>query len=288
MASTRQREELAKFLRAHRAALTPQVVSVPAGRRRKTPGLRREEVAQLADVGVTWYTWLEQGRDIRMSRQTLERIAHALRLTATDRTYLFDLVEPAHEDVHYQVDAPIQAVLDALQSPAMVVNARFDVLAFNRLIDEIYKFDAYHGRFARNLIWRGFMDPARRALYVDWEKDLPVLIRLLRAQYASHLGDASFEELVAELCDASPAFARVWQAQSTQPVSLTYTIRFNVPRLGALTLQSTRFYLADRPGDMLLVMLPADSQTAAILAKERRRLMAAGRTAPRGNGGGRA
>src|SRR5262249_49502792 len=80
--ATTQREELGKFLRARRAALKPELVSMPAGRRRRTPGLRREEVAQLADVGVTWYTWLEQGRDIHVSRQTVERIAHALRLTA--------------------------------------------------------------------------------------------------------------------------------------------------------------------------------------------------------------
>jgi len=270
--ATRQREELGKFLRARRAALKPELVSMPAGRRRRTPGLRREEVAQLADVGVTWYTWLEQGRDIHVSRQTVERIAHALRLTASDRAYLFNLLEPAREQLSQRVDAPIQSVLDALASPAEVVNARWDVLAFNQLADEIFKFDHYRGRFARNLIWRGFVDPARRALYVDWEKDLGVLVRFLRAQYASHLDDASFEELVSALCKASPEFVRMWDAQSTQPVSLLYTIRLTAPRLGALTVQSTRFFLADRPGDMLLVLLPADPQTAAILAKEGRRL----------------
>jgi transcriptional regulator with XRE-family HTH domain len=281
MAPTRRREELASFLRARRAALSPEAARLPAGNRRRTPGLRREEVAQLADVGVTWYTWLEQGRDIRMSRETLERIACALRLSPTDRAYLFDLVDLAKRPLTREVDPPVQAVLDALEFPAMVINARFDVLAFNPLMDEIYRFDAYQGRFARNLIWRNFMDPTRRKLYANWENDWPRAVRILRAQYASRVEDASFEELIANLCESSPEFRRAWRSHSTEELSLVDTIRLDAPRLGALTLQSTRFLLADRPGDVLFVMVPADAQTRAALAKEGRRLTVTRRTMPR-------
>ncbi len=279
MASTRQREELAKFLRARRAALTPELVRVPAGRRRRTPGLRREEVAQLADVGVTWYTWLEQGRDIRMSRETLDRIAHALRLTPSDRDYLFNLLTLTQKTLTRAVEGPVQSVLDTLESPAMVLNARYDVLAFNRLMDEMYNFDGYSGRFARNLVWQGFMEPTRRALYPDWEKDMAALVRSLRARYASHLGDANFEELIAALCESSPEFARVWFAQSIQPASLVYAFRLNVAGRGVLSFECTRFFLDERLGDLLVVFVPADARTAAILAK-RRRLLRSG-TRPR-------
>ncbi len=275
------RAELAQFLRARRAKLTPEAANLPARRRRRTPGLRREEVAQLAQVGVTWYTWLEQGRDIHPSRQTLERIADALRLTPTDRAYVFGLIELAHEPLTDGVDPSVQSVLDGFTFPAMVANARLDVLGFNSLLNELYRIDAHEGRFSRNLIWRCLMDPELRALYLDWEKDILVFIGFLRNQYASHIGDSSFEELIAELYRSSPFFARAWSQRATQPVSLVYHLRLRAPRLGELQFQSTRFYLAGGRGDMLFAMAPADSRTAALLAKERRRLEAGRKSPPR-------
>lgn len=116
-----RRLELKAFLRARREALRPESTGLSPGPRRRTPGLRREEVASLADVGVTWYTWLEQGREISVSRATLLRIAHALRLTPTDETYLLGLagLEPTHADTApqpYSVESNLKAVLEALSS----------------------------------------------------------------------------------------------------------------------------------------------------------------------------
>jgi len=269
--STR-RKELAGFLRARRGGLTPEAARLPAGKRRRTPGLRREEVAQLADVGVTWYTWLEQGRNIHVSRETLERIAHALRLTPSDQQYLFDLVNRTREAVTSTVDYPVQAVLDGMAFPAMVTNARLDVLAFNRVLDALYQMDAHQGRFARNLIWRGFMDPVRRALYAEWSEPMSALVGFLRSQYASRMEDPNFEDLITELSRSSSEFSRMWRGRATQKLLLVYDLRLNAPRLGMLSFHSTRFNLADRPGDLLFVLVPADARTAAMLAKERRRL----------------
>jgi len=240
--STR-RKELAGFLRARRGALTPEVAKLPTGKRRRTPGLRREEIAQLADVGVTWYTWLEQGRNIHVSRETLERIAHALRLTPSDKQYLFDLVNLTRESVTNKVDHPVQAVLDALAFPAMLANARLDVLAFNRLLDALYQMDANEGRFARNLIWRGFMDPVRRALYAEWSEPMTALVGFLRSQYTSRMEDTSFEDLITELSRSSPEFSRMWRGRATEKLSLVYDLRLSASRLGILSFHSTRFIL---------------------------------------------
>src|SRR5260370_26563263 len=274
--STR-RKELGGFLRARRGALTAEAAKLPTGKRRRTPGLRREEVAQLADVGVTWYTWLEQGRNIHVSRETLERIAEALRLTPSDKQYLFDLINLTRESVTDGVDHPVQAVVDALAFPAMVANARLDVLAFNRLMDALYQMDGYAGRFARNLIWRGFMDPVRRALYAEWSEPMTALVGFLRSQYASRMEDSTFEDLIAELSRSSPEFSRMWRSRATERLLLVYDLRLNASRLGILSFHSTRFILADRPGDLLFVLVPADARTAAIVEKERRGLRASRR-----------
>src|SRR5271166_4946470 len=157
------RDELAKFLRARRAALQPEMFGFSSGKRRRTPGLRREEVASLALVGVTWYTWLEQGRDIRVSAGVLDRTAKALRLSPSDTTYLFVLagyVRPETDASTSQVDARLQQIIDGFTAgPAMISNGRFDCVAFNHLADIIYQWDAYKGPFARNFLWRSFMDP---------------------------------------------------------------------------------------------------------------------------------
>src|SRR5262245_5508982 len=223
-----RRAELGVFLRARRAAVLPEQAGMPRGKRRLTPGLRREEVAVLANMGVTWYTWLEQGRDINVSAKTLRQVSSALSLSASDEIYLFTLAGlPIPRDVRradLKDPASLQGVLDGFTTgPAVMFGPTFDVLGYNRVWNFIYAIGSYRGPFARNHVYRLFMDPMRRRLYVDYEVVARHMVGLLRAQYADHVGAPEFRQLLDALTAASPEFARLWQAagwMSTLPDTL--------------------------------------------------------------------
>src|SRR5689334_15098803 len=140
--SKARRDELAAFLRARRARVGPEAVGLPPGPRRRTPGLRREELAQLAGVGVTWYTWLEQGRPINASVQVLSAVARALRLDPAERDHLFRLAgtpAPPADPAAPVLDRTCQVILDGLDPmPAVISNGRFDVLLHNAAYDALF------------------------------------------------------------------------------------------------------------------------------------------------------
>jgi transcriptional regulator with XRE-family HTH domain len=270
-AATARRNELREFLVARRAAVTPQSAGLSAGIRRRTPGLRREEVAALAGVGVTWYTWLEQGRDIRVSPQTLTRIADALRLSPTDTSYLFSLAGLPHERVanrdgdNVHVAHALQAAVDAFRAPAFVVSYRWDVLAFNLLADRIYRFADYSGPFALNHIWRLFMDPVRRAIYPDWEMFAAFSVGIVRMAYSNYRADAGFNDLLRALSESSPDFKRLWDAQQTQLLSHR-PVQLLAPGFGELHVTSLRFHSFG--DDRTLILLPpADVATERLFAR---------------------
>ncbi len=174
---SKRRDELADFLRTRRAALQPGDVGLPNGGRRRTAGLRREEVAQLAGVGVTWYTWLEQGRDVRASLDVLEALARALRLTATERTHLLLLGRgeepPPPKSPAERVSPTLKRMMKSLDpNPAFVLGRRWDYLAWNRAACAVFGDFEKVPRGARNHVWLTFMDPARRELWLDWERGM--------------------------------------------------------------------------------------------------------------------
>jgi transcriptional regulator with XRE-family HTH domain len=208
------REELASFLRSRRARVQPGDVGLTSGSRRRTPGLRREEVAQLADVGVSWYTWLEQGRDIQVSEPFLERLSRALRLTPTERAHLFELASgrPAPRPVlaPATVSPALQRVLDAHPYPALAATMRWDVLAWNQPAALLYG-DFGDGRpELRNGVWRMFMSPASRAQLPDWARAARNTVARFRLDAARAADRAPFDALVAELSRVSPEFVRLW------------------------------------------------------------------------------
>jgi transcriptional regulator with XRE-family HTH domain len=266
-----RRRELKEFLMARRAAVSPASAGLPPGTRRRTPGLRREELATLASVGITWYTWLEQGRDIRVSADTLHRIARALRLTPTDTEYLFALagVPRADRDADEgaaQLHAGVQPLLDAIAAPAFVVNAYWDVEAYNDFADRIYHFNRGHGRFARNHMWRFFMDPERQALYVDWEPMVGTAVGILRVAYARRVGDRYFDDLIAALVDGSPIFSREWRSQQTAPLTAG-RVRLRVRGYGELRVTSMRLRFSESEDCLLVVLPPFDRSSARLLAR---------------------
>jgi transcriptional regulator with XRE-family HTH domain len=271
--ATPGRDELRQFLVARRAAVSPQSAGLAAGMRRRTPGLRREEVAALAGVGVTWYTWLEQGRDIRVSPQALRRIAEALRLSSTDTSYLFALAGLQHAqtlnpDRSVAVDRSLQVALDAFRAPAFLLGYCWDVEAFNSLADRIYRFNEYSGPYARNHVWRLFMDPTRRAAYLDWDAFARFTVGVFRMSYAQHRSDAYFESLISTLQQSSAQFKRLWGAQETD--LLTHrSVRLLVPGVGELNVTSLRFqsFAEDRT---LILLPPADAESARLITRMRR------------------
>ncbi len=263
-----KREEIRRFLMARRAAISPESAGLPGSPRRRTPGLRREELASLAGIGVTWYTWFEQGRDIKISADALKRIARALRLTPSDTAYLALLAGIASEEPRpgpIRVDKDVQAVLDGFQAgPAVLMSAGFDVEAYNRLADLVFEFDAMSGPFARNHIWRLFLDPARRSKYRNWEDIAVIAVGALRLMHARLLGDPYFDALIRDLLDRSETFRRLWDTQVTMPLD-TITLDLQLPRCGALTFCSVRFHPTSAPDKLLVLLPPADEKTAAAM-----------------------
>jgi transcriptional regulator with XRE-family HTH domain len=210
-----RRAELADFLRARRAALRPEDVGLPGGGRRRTPGLRREEVAQLAGMGTTWYTWLEQARDVRPSRSVLDSLADALGLSPAEHAHLMLLGRGEEVSVD---DLPRETVSDTLRrlvenlgpSPAVILGRRWDFLVWNAAYAAVFGDPADLPDDYRNHIWATFHDPARRRLFSDWEAGARSSVARFRADSARHVGDPHFDALIEEMRRTSGQFAEWW------------------------------------------------------------------------------
>lgn len=207
------RRELAEFLKSRRARLSPVDVGLSAGSRRRTPGLRREEVAQLAGVGVTWYTWFEQGREIQVSAHFLENLARGLRLDAAERDHLFTLAHhrPAPLVPQSSIVSPaLQHMIETLPHPAYVKTLRWDLAAWNRSLTILFgDFNRYPVE-RRNILWLLFTDPIFHDLLVDWETDARRVIAKFRLDFGRSGNDPAFLALIRDLDAASPEFRHWW------------------------------------------------------------------------------
>lgn len=268
----RRRDELADFLRMRRAALQPEDVGLPGGGRRRTPGLRREEVAQLAGVGTTWYTWLEQGRDVRASLEVLEALAGALRLDNAERNHLILLgrgeTAPPCKSPAERVSPTLRRLIENLgPNPAYVLGRRWDYLAWNAAAVALLGDFGALPRSARNHAWQTFTDPARREMFTDWERSSRVLVAKFRADSARHIGDPEFESLIAALRRTSPEFARAWQRHE---VSTSSEGRKDLlhPIAGLMSFSHAVFHPAEKLEQRLILYTPLpDNDTAEKLAR---------------------
>jgi transcriptional regulator with XRE-family HTH domain len=195
-----------------RAKLSPATVGLPTTGGRRTPGLRREEVAQLAGVGLTWYTWFEQGRDIQVSESFLLKIAKALKLDDSDCSRLFLLAHrrpPPPEAYQWPTVTPfIQQLLDDLVTrPAYVLNLRWDVIAWNAAADSLFDFSS-RDLSDRNLMRMVFADPGMRPRLPRWQEEAPRLLAQFRSDLASAPDDPAMLDLIDELKRLSPDFRR--------------------------------------------------------------------------------
>jgi transcriptional regulator with XRE-family HTH domain len=269
---TRRREELADFLRRRRAGIRPGDVGLPSGGRRRTPGLRREEVALLAGVGTTWYTWLEQGRDVRASMDVFEAIARALRLTAAERSHLILLGRgeeaPASEPPAERISPTLRRLIENLgPNPAMVLGRRWDYLAWNRAACAVFGDFGNIPRAARNHLWQLFMNPLRREMVGDWDEATRLAAAKFRADSASHLGDPSFEELILALRQASPEFCKAWKRHEVARVGEGRK-EIHHPVAGTLVFEHAVFHPVEASEQRLTLYSPVpDTDTAEKMAE---------------------
>jgi transcriptional regulator with XRE-family HTH domain len=257
-----RREELTDFLRSRRARISPEDVGLPPGLRRRTPGLRREEVAQLAGVGVTWYTWLEQGRPINASPQVLDAVARTLRLEQVEREHLYRLADvplnPSSDPGDDCLHPAIQRILDALAPvPASVVNSRYDLLAWNRAYALMFPGMVSAPQGERNTIWQVFTMPECCNGFLNRATEYGPLVASLRAAFARHLGQPGWSDFVDRLCGASPLFASMWAVHDVARPRQWHKI-FRHDTLGELHMISTAMSLPESPEVRMLVYTPID------------------------------
>ncbi len=253
------KEELREFLRSRRARLAPEDVGLDGGRgARRVPGLRREELAQLAGVSVDYYTRLEQGRDINVSEDVLRAVADALQLGEDERGYLFDLAQPTRvrrkpsSAPPQRVRAGVRQLLDALQTPAFVTGRRGDILATNHMARAlICDFDALPRRERNHARWV-FLEPEARERYLDWELVARDCVAALRLEAGRHPDDPDLSALIGELTVKSPEFAAWWADHEVRRLSHG-TKRYHHPAVGELTVAFEALPVPDAPEQTLFL-----------------------------------
>jgi transcriptional regulator with XRE-family HTH domain len=263
-----QRRELGVFLRSRRERIRPDEVGFAPGGRRRTPGLRREEVAMLAGVGVTWYTWLEQGRDINVSAQVLEAIAKTLRLDRQERNHLYTLaglqLGPARGECAVLPGA-IQKMLDAVSPyPALVLNARYDVLAFNDAYCKVVLDMREIPVEERNMLWLTFVSKEWRCSFVESDSMKLHMVAGYRAALADHLGEPVWQDLTQRLLASSPLFAELWERYEVAAPSTRIKVLEN-PKAGLLRIEPANMYLSQLGQVRATVYTAADDDTEAKL-----------------------
>jgi hypothetical protein len=269
-ATATRRTELAAFLRSRRERIRPEDVGLPPGTRRRTSGLRREELAQLAGVGVTWYTWLEQGRPINASVQVLDAVARTLKLDSVERTHLFRLADLPGVAASGECDIPlpdaVQDVLNAMDVPACVVTDRFDLLAWNGLYATIFPRVTSLPAEDRNTLLSLFVSPACCSPLADQNAYCYAMVGQLRVAYARHVDDPAWTHFIRRLEAESPRFAEAWAAHDVAQPG-TYSKALRHPGVGEFTLVTTSFAVQAVPGARMTVYTPADSGSRAALAR---------------------
>jgi transcriptional regulator with XRE-family HTH domain len=252
-----RRRELGDFLRTQRERIAPEAGMIAA--RRRTPGLRREEVAQLAGLSTTWYTWIEQGRDVSVSPHALARLAGTLRLDRAQRTYLFQLAgkrdpDPGDSDGD-DLPPAVTACVAAIAAPAYILDRNWDARCCNAAAERL--FTGWLDRPGeRNLLRFIFLEPGVRSLICDWEHRARRVVAEFRAHYASHLDDRAPRRLIDELSRDSAEFARMWEQHGVLGREGGERT-FNHPQDGFLRYEQVTFELAGHADFKLTILVEA-------------------------------
>ena len=270
--------QLGTYLKDRRAKLDPAAFGFPLLRRR-TPGLRREEVAQRANVSATWYTWLEQGRGGAPSADVLDRIARAMVLTDVEREHLFLLGLGRPPEVRYRapdgITPRLQRVLDTFEhSPAFVRTATWDVIAWNRAAAVVLTDYGMLPEGQRNVLRLMFRDARARAAQSNWRSVARYVVASFRADVARAGAARDVQSLVDELCSTSPEFATMWRDNDVQAHGDAVKVLHH-PIAGPLSLEFSAFAVDGRPDLNMVIYNPATSRDAdkirALLTPETKR-----------------
>ncbi|MGW4593926.1 helix-turn-helix transcriptional regulator [Streptomyces sp. NPDC004457] len=248
----RRREELRLFLRTRRERLAPQDVGLPPGARRRTPGLRREEVAMLAGIGASWYTWLEQGRDIKVSEQVLDAISRTLRLDAAERDHLYRLVglnPPRHTAGDPGDISRLTSLLEGwMPSPAYAIDRCWNIVGTNRAAELVFGFREGD----TNCLMAFFTNPAFRARHRYWADIAPGLVSEFRRDAARYPDDPEFTRISEHLAGCSPEFAELWSRYEIRSTNQGVKA-IDHPRAGCLIFDHSVLEVPDRPGVRLML-----------------------------------
>jgi transcriptional regulator with XRE-family HTH domain len=275
--STRKRlrspldRQRADFLRRCRTRMNPADLGLPQSKRKRTDGLRREDVAALSGVSASWYTWLEQGRDMRVSDDMLERLCQTLRLSEDERVYLFSLVQHRTPRMRREarpesVPPEIVRMVDGLNVPAVAMNLRWDVLAWNRLNSIFFRDYSCFPLAERNLMEILFTRPPRHMSPADFENMARRLIARLRFDYSKNADDPRFEALIRRLGSQSPVFRRLWRIPEFNLRGYGIN-RFTHARYGALAFEHTSCVPDGYPDIRVVICMPDNAATKRAIAQ---------------------
>ncbi len=260
--SDKRRKELGEFLQAIRKRGTPEAFGFPAGPRRRIKGLRREEVSQLAGISTTWYTWIEQGRDVSMSTDVVLKLAQALNLTKTERAYLFDLAGRRDPQGHIQEEdlasATLTELLSNIQIPAYILGSTWNVLAWNYEAEILFlDWFTHDSAVAPNLLRLVFTHENAKEFIVDWEARSRRLVAEFRADCRSRLEEPELQSLVNELSLSSSAFEQFWKQHDV--LQRQGGLReFHHPNRGLLRYQQVTLRPVDQEQLKLVMLSPVN------------------------------
>lgn len=256
-----RKRELRAFLMSRRARLRPVDVGLPAIGRRRAPGLRREEVAELAGLSTAWYTMFEMAKETRVSRKTLDGIARALKLSPSETRHLYvlaDAVTPAPVDRERQAADPvIRLILDGYRlGPALLLNDRTDVLAQNDIAVALFGDVSAAPGYARNWLWLLFAD---RLIVANWEEQARSLAAMFRATYCEHAAEPDYRELLDELLRTSDAFGRYWVEHDVTPLEAARPLVLEHPVYGELRFAFRALPVASESHARCCFLVPDDT-----------------------------
>lgn len=269
--TAKRRAALGEFLRDRREKLTPARVGLPAAGRRRTPGLRREEVAQISGVSVAWYTWLEQGREINPSQTALDAITTALNLSAEERSHVFVLAghaAPTSAPDPLPATAPpqVQAVLDAFAFPAYVSDRAWNIVGWNALADRLFGYSRREPK-DRNTLLIAFGDPAFKSFLVNWAEEAAFLVANFRSSIEGLPDDPAIERTIERMLGI-PEFKKLWARHEVKRRHL-FKKQFQHPTLGRLVFETQSYQSA--PFGLRLVVYVPDAATKIALGSRHER-----------------
>lgn len=269
------REELRRFLKAARARIMPADVGLPAGERRRTRGLRREEIASLAGMSVTWYTWFEQGRDVQLSAPMLEKLAATLRLNSEEREFLFALAQhrpaPLKATIDKELGPGLQHLLDSIGIPALVIALDWTVIGWNALYSHVFRDYGALPLEDRNLFKILLLNPGYQSDEQAYRAMARRLIARFKWDFSRALDDGSFKAMIENLRAASPVFDEFWQtSEIVAHFEGTHTAA--VGDLGTLVFHHTSYAVEQSPSQRLVLFAPQDQDSAASLDVIRQRM----------------